>query len=83
MRAWHAPAVSIGEQKEYILAAHSIGEGHGRIMIRTYLSEYPVSRLLCRATMGLASAILAAAALGFLGLGRHPTRARVGRHAGR
>ena len=58
-------------QKEYILAARSIGEGHGRVMTRHVLPNI-MSPLIVQTTMGLASAILAAAALGFLGLGAIP-----------
>jgi ABC-type dipeptide/oligopeptide/nickel transport system permease subunit len=58
-------------QKEYILASQSVGEGHGRIMIR-HIFPNILSPLIVQATMGLASAILYAAALGFLGLGAIP-----------
>ncbi len=58
-------------QKEYILAARSVGEGHGRIISRHILPNI-LSPLIVQTTMGLASAILSAAALGFLGLGAIP-----------
>jgi ABC-type dipeptide/oligopeptide/nickel transport system permease subunit len=58
-------------QKEYILAAQATGEGHGRIMFRHILPN-TLSPVIVQATMGLAGAILAAAALGFLGLGAIP-----------
>lgn len=58
-------------QKEYILAAESTGEGHGRIMTRHVVPNI-MSPLIVQTTMGLASAILSAAALGFLGLGAIP-----------
>jgi ABC-type dipeptide/oligopeptide/nickel transport system permease subunit len=58
-------------QKEYILASQSVGEGHGRIMAR-HIFPNILSPLIVQATMGLASAILYAAALGFLGLGAIP-----------
>jgi ABC-type dipeptide/oligopeptide/nickel transport system permease subunit len=58
-------------QKEYILAAQSVGEGHGRIMARGIFPNI-LSPLIIQATMGLAGAILYAAALGFLGLGAIP-----------
>ena len=58
-------------QKEYILASQSVGEGHGRIMTR-HIFPNILSPLIIQATMGLASAILYAAALGFLGLGAIP-----------
>ena len=58
-------------QKEYILAAQATGEGHLRIMFRHILPN-TLSPVIVQATMGLATAILAAAALGFLGLGAIP-----------
>jgi peptide/nickel transport system permease protein len=58
-------------QKEYILAAQAVGEGHGRIIFRHVLPNV-LSPIIVQTTMGLASAILAAAALGFLGLGAIP-----------
>lgn len=58
-------------QKEYVLAAHSVGEGHERII---FLHIFPniLSPIIIQTTMGLAGAILSAAALGFLGLGAIP-----------
>jgi ABC-type dipeptide/oligopeptide/nickel transport system permease subunit len=58
-------------QKEYILAARAVGEGHGRIMVR-HLVPNILSPIIVQTTMGLANAILSAAALGFLGLGAIP-----------
>ena len=58
-------------QKEYILAAQATGEGHLRIMFRHILPN-TLSPVIVQTTMGLAGAILAAAALGFLGLGAIP-----------
>lgn len=58
-------------QKEYILAAQSIGEGHGRILFRGIFPNI-LSPVIVQSTMGLAGAILSAAALGFLGLGAIP-----------
>jgi ABC-type dipeptide/oligopeptide/nickel transport system permease subunit len=58
-------------QKEYILAAQATGEGHGRIIFRHILPN-TLSPVIVQTTMGLASAILSAAALGFLGLGAIP-----------
>jgi len=58
-------------QKEYVLAAQSIGEAHGRIIVR-HLIPNILSPVIVQTTMGLASAILSAAALGFLGLGAIP-----------
>ncbi len=58
-------------QKEYILASQSVGEGHGRIIFRHVFPNI-LSPLIVQGTMGLASAILYGAALGFLGLGAIP-----------
>jgi len=58
-------------QKEYILAAVAVGEGHGRILSRHVVPNI-LSPIIVQTTMGLASAILSAAALGFLGLGAIP-----------
>jgi peptide/nickel transport system permease protein len=58
-------------ENEYILAAQSVGEGYGRIIFR-YIVPNSLSPIIVQATMGLASAILWAAALGFLGLGAIP-----------
>lgn len=57
--------------KEYILAAQSVGEPHGRILLR-HITPNILSPIIVQTTMGLASAILSAAALGFLGLGAIP-----------
>ena len=64
-------AVLSVSQKEYILAATSVGEGHGRIIFR-HIFPNILSPIIVQSTMGLASAILSAAALGFLGLGAIP-----------
>jgi ABC-type dipeptide/oligopeptide/nickel transport system permease subunit len=58
-------------QKEYILAAESVGEGHGRIIFRHILPNV-LSPITVQTTLGLGGAILSAAALGFLGLGAIP-----------
>jgi ABC-type dipeptide/oligopeptide/nickel transport system permease subunit len=58
-------------QKEYVLAANATGEGHSRIMFRHILPNI-LSPIIVQSTMALAGAILAAAALGYLGLGAQP-----------
>ena len=58
-------------QKEYILAAESVGEGHSRIIFRHILPNV-LSPITVQTTLGLGGAILSAAALGFLGLGAIP-----------
>ena len=64
-------AVLSVNQKEYILASQAVGESHGRMLFRHILPNI-LSPIIVQATMGLASAILSAAALGFLGLGAIP-----------
>jgi len=64
-------AVLSVSQKEYVLASQSVGEGHGRILFKHVLPNI-LSPIIVQATMGLASAILSAAALGFLRLGAIP-----------
>ncbi len=64
-------AVLSVSQKEYILASQAVGEGHGRIIFRHVLPNI-LSPIIVQTTMGLANAILSAAALGFLGLGAIP-----------
>jgi len=58
-------------QVEYVMAAQSVGAGHMRILFR-HIVPNSLSPIIVQATMGLASAILWAAALGFLGLGAIP-----------
>jgi len=64
-------AVLSVSQKEYILASQAVGEAHGRILFRHIMPNI-LSPIIVQATMGLANAILSAAALGFLGLGAIP-----------
>lgn len=64
-------AVLSVSKKEYILASEAVGESHGRMLFRHVLPNI-LSPIIVQATMGLASAILSAAALGFLGLGAIP-----------
>lgn len=57
--------------KEFNLAAQALGASHGRIMFIHVLPNI-LSPMIVQTTMGLAAAILSAAALGFLGLGAIP-----------
>jgi peptide/nickel transport system permease protein len=59
------------KQREFVEAARAVGAGHVRIMIRHLLLN-TVSLIIVYATLGVATAILTAAALGFLGLGVQP-----------
>jgi ABC-type dipeptide/oligopeptide/nickel transport system permease subunit len=58
-------------QQEYVTASLSVGVGQMRILFRHVLPNC-LSPIIVQATMGLAGAILSAAALGFLGLGAIP-----------
>jgi ABC-type dipeptide/oligopeptide/nickel transport system permease subunit len=58
-------------QNDYVLAARSIGVGSGRLLFR-HIVPNTLSPVIVQVTMGLASAILWAGALGFLGLGAIP-----------
>jgi peptide/nickel transport system permease protein len=56
---------------DYVEAARAIGAGNLRIMLRHILVN-SLSPIIVQSTMTIASAILNAAALGFLGLGAQP-----------
>jgi peptide/nickel transport system permease protein len=58
-------------QEEYVTAGLAVGVGQGRILFR-HIVPNTLSPVIVQATMGLASAILWAGALGFLGLGAIP-----------
>lgn len=64
-------------EEDYVLAARSIGASSLRIMIRQILPN-AISPLLVIASLGLGNAILAEAALSFLGLGIQPPLASWG-----
>jgi peptide/nickel transport system permease protein len=59
------------KEREYVIAAKSIGAGDMRIVLRHLLPNL-VAPLTVEATFAVASAILAEAGLGFLGLGVQP-----------
>ena len=62
----------IGEMsKDYVTASRVAGAGRMRLMIATVLPNC-MAPLIVQATLGFSSAILDAAALGFLGLGAQP-----------
>lgn len=58
-------------EREYVQAARILGYGHGRILLRHVLPN-AASPLLVAAALGAGDAILAEAALSFLGLGVQP-----------
>jgi dipeptide transport system permease protein len=65
-------AAAIGEvSKDYVTASRVAGAGRLRIMFVTLLPNC-MAPLIVQATLGFSSAILDAAALGFLGLGAQP-----------
>jgi ABC-type dipeptide/oligopeptide/nickel transport system permease subunit len=58
-------------QEEYVVAGLAVGVGQRRILFR-HVVPNTLSPIIVQSTMGLASAILWAGALGFLGLGAIP-----------
>jgi dipeptide transport system permease protein len=67
-----ARASALGElARDYVTAARSAGAGTLRLMFSTVLPNC-AAPLIVQATLGFSSAILDAAALGFLGLGAQP-----------
>jgi peptide/nickel transport system permease protein len=69
-RVARASTLSIKEH-EYVTAARAIGARGWRVLLRAILPN-AASPLVVQATLGVAGAILDAAALGFLGLGAQP-----------
>tara|TARA_R110002020_G_scaffold21095_4_gene71635 strand:- start:10049 stop:10963 length:915 start_codon:yes stop_codon:yes gene_type:complete len=62
----------LGEMgKDYVTSARVAGAGHLRLMFKTILPNC-LAPLIVQATLSFSSAILDAAALGFLGLGAQP-----------
>ncbi|CAH2715637.1 Glutathione transport system permease protein GsiD [Neobacillus rhizosphaerae] len=59
------------KQEEYIMAARAVGMKDARILLRHILPN-SVSPVIVQATLAIATAIIEAAALGFLGLGAQP-----------
>jgi len=57
--------------KEYVTASRLAGAGHFRLMFKTILPNC-MAPLIVQATLSFSSAILDAAALGFLGMGAQP-----------
>lgn len=66
------------KQEEYIMAARAQGMSKWRILFRHVLPN-SWTPLIVQGTLGIASAILEAAALGFLGLGAQPPEAEWGK----
>ena len=70
------------KQSDYVAAARVIGDNDAIIIFRHVLPNVLPS-IIVRATLGISSAILDAAALGFLGLGVQPPAAEWGDMLGR
>ncbi|MFO7625208.1 MAG: ABC transporter permease [Anaerolineales bacterium] len=75
-RVVRASVLSVKEQ-EYIEATRALGASHFLILLKHILPN-AVPPLIVAATLGIASAILDAAALSFLGLGAQPPMAEWG-----
>ncbi len=59
------------KEEEYIMSARAIGMSDGRILFRHILPN-SITPIIVQGTLGIATAILEAASLGFLGLGAQP-----------
>jgi len=59
------------KNKEYVIASRLAGAGHFRLMVNTILPNC-MAPLIVQATLSFSTAILDAAALGFLGMGAQP-----------
>ncbi len=59
------------KERDFVQAARSLGAGHPRIMLRHVLPNC-LSPIIVQGTLGFATAVIEAAALGFLGLGAQP-----------
>lgn len=75
-RIMRASVLSI-KQHDYVMAGWSIGSGSGRILFQNILPN-ALTPLVVQGTLGIAIAILDAAALSFLGLGAQPPLAEWG-----
>jgi peptide/nickel transport system permease protein len=69
-RLVRASALSVKEM-DYVQASRALGAGHARVLLVAILPSC-LAPLIVQATLGLATAILDAAGLSFLGLGAQP-----------
>jgi len=69
-RVVRASVLSVKEQA-YVSASVSLGAGHGHILFKRILPN-AIPPLIVQGTLGIATAILDAAALSFIGLGAQP-----------
>ncbi len=65
------------KEREFVVAAHTIGTGHRSIIVRHILPN-TMAPIIVAATLGVANAILAEAYISFLGLGVRPPTATWG-----
>lgn len=70
------------KENDYVQAAKVIGNKHSRIIFKHILPNV-ISMIVVRATLGISTAVLDTAALGFLGLGVQPPYAEWGDMLGR
>jgi peptide/nickel transport system permease protein len=70
-------AISVSST-EYVLAARSVGAGNLTI-IRKHIFPNSLAPLIVQATLGLGTAVVETAALGFLGLGQQPPYPELGK----
>jgi peptide/nickel transport system permease protein len=70
------------KENDYVAAAHVVGNSNLRIIFKHILPN-TMSAIVVRATLGISSAILDTAALGFLGMGVQPPQAEWGDMLGR
>lgn len=63
---------------EFVLAARSTGANDGRIILKHILPN-SLAPLIVQATLGLGTAVIETAALGFLGLGQQPPHPELGK----
>jgi peptide/nickel transport system permease protein len=76
-RLARAMAISV-RQMEYVTAARSVGASDGAIMLRHVLPN-SLSPLIVQGTLGLGTAVVETAALGFLGLGQRAPYPELGK----
>ena len=70
------------KENDYVAAAKVIGNSNGRIIF-VHILPNVISSIVVRATLGISTAILDTAALGFLGMGVQPPMAEWGDMLGR
>ncbi len=70
-------SVMVVQEMQYIEAAHAVGAGHGRIVVR-YILANALSPLIVQLTFVFAVAIIAEAVLSFLGVGPPPPAPSLG-----